>query len=57
MFIYFYCSDRTTPIGKMLDKYLKQSHEMDDNAVHLLFSANRYDFVFSCCNIQITVYY
>ncbi|KAF2356606.1 P-loop containing nucleoside triphosphate hydrolase [Trinorchestia longiramus] len=27
----------------MLDKYLKQSQDLDDHAVHLLFSANRWE--------------
>ncbi|XP_018013107.1 thymidylate kinase [Hyalella azteca] len=39
--------DRTTAIGKMLDQYLKQSQELDDHAVHLLFSANRWECVSS----------
>lgn len=36
-------ADRTTPIGKMLDSYLQQKSDMDDRAVHLLFSANRWE--------------
>lgn len=35
--------DRTTPIGQMIDGYLKSSLEMDDHAIHLLFSANRWE--------------
>jgi len=35
--------DRSTPIGSILDKYLRQTQEMDDHAVHLLFSANRWE--------------
>lgn len=35
--------DRTTGIGQMIDSYLKQSSEMDDRAIHLLFSANRWE--------------
>lgn len=35
--------DRTTPIGQMIDGYLKSSIEMDDHAIHLLFSANRWE--------------
>ncbi|PWN40546.1 hypothetical protein IE81DRAFT_335230 [Ceraceosorus guamensis] len=35
--------DRTTPIGRMLDSYLTQKSELDDRAVHLLFSANRWE--------------
>jgi dTMP kinase len=37
------CTDRTTAIGKMLDAYLRSQAEMDDRAVHLLFSANRWE--------------
>ncbi|KAL2106978.1 hypothetical protein VUR80DRAFT_5888 [Thermomyces stellatus] len=35
--------DRTTPIGQMIDAYLKSSLELDDHAIHLLFSANRWE--------------
>ncbi|ESK89941.1 thymidylate kinase [Moniliophthora roreri MCA 2997] len=35
--------DRTTPIGKMIDSYLKSHSELDDHAIHLLFSANRWE--------------
>lgn len=35
--------DRTTPIGTMIDAYLKQSTEINDHAIHLLFSANRWE--------------
>ncbi|KAM3481485.1 hypothetical protein MY8738_004424 [Beauveria namnaoensis] len=42
--------DRTTPVGQMIDSYLKSTVRMDDHAIHLLFSANRweaaYDFPF-----------
>ncbi|KND86727.1 Thymidylate kinase, partial [Tolypocladium ophioglossoides CBS 100239] len=37
--------DRTTPIGQMIDAYLKSDIEMDDHAIHLLFSANRWEAV------------
>ncbi|KAF6828126.1 thymidylate kinase [Colletotrichum plurivorum] len=37
--------DRTTPIGQMIDGYLKSSVEMEDHAIHLLFSANRWEAV------------
>lgn len=33
---------RTTATGKLLDGYLKESTNLDDHAVHLLFSANRW---------------
>ncbi|KAH8654028.1 thymidylate kinase-domain-containing protein [Tricladium varicosporioides] len=37
--------DRTSPIGKMIDGYLQSKTEMDDHAIHLLFSANRWEKV------------
>jgi dTMP kinase len=36
-------SDRTTAIGKMIDAYLQSQAELDDRAIHLLFSANRWE--------------
>nr|VWO96223.1 Peptidyl-prolyl isomerase CWC27 [Ganoderma boninense] len=35
--------DRTTPIGKLIDSYLRSESEMDDRSIHLLFSANRWE--------------
>ncbi|KAL1839546.1 hypothetical protein VTJ49DRAFT_1409 [Mycothermus thermophilus] len=35
--------DRTTPIGQMIDSYLKSQVDMDDHVIHLLFSANRWE--------------
>lgn len=35
--------DRTTPIGKMIDSYLQNTSDLDDHAIHLLFSANRWE--------------
>ncbi|ORY40627.1 thymidylate kinase-domain-containing protein [Leucosporidium creatinivorum] len=35
--------DRTTTTGKMIDSYLAQKSELDDHAIHLLFSANRWE--------------
>ncbi|RFU71960.1 thymidylate kinase [Trichoderma arundinaceum] len=35
--------DRSTPIGQMIDSYLKSNVDMDDHAIHLLFSANRWE--------------
>ncbi|KAF5383853.1 hypothetical protein D9615_003793 [Tricholomella constricta] len=34
---------RTTPIGQMIDSYLKSHSDLDDRAIHLLFSANRWE--------------
>ena len=35
--------DRTTAIGKMINSYLTSQSDIDDAAVHLLFSANRWE--------------
>lgn len=35
--------DRTTEIGKMIDAYLQSKNNLDDHAIHLLFSANRWE--------------
>jgi dTMP kinase len=35
--------DRSTPIGQMIDAYLRSQAEMDDHVIHLLFSANRWE--------------
>ncbi|GAQ88740.1 Thymidylate kinase/adenylate kinase [Klebsormidium nitens] len=35
--------DRTTAMGKMIASYLDSKSELDDCAVHLLFSANRWE--------------
>ncbi|KAI1360295.1 thymidylate kinase-domain-containing protein [Xylaria arbuscula] len=35
--------DRTTPIGQMIDSYLKGDAEIEDHVIHLLFSANRWE--------------
>ncbi|KAI0884305.1 thymidylate kinase-domain-containing protein [Annulohypoxylon maeteangense] len=37
--------DRTTPIGLMIDSYLKGETEVEDHVIHLLFSANRWEAV------------
>jgi len=34
--------DRTTAMGQMINSYLQSKTEMDDGAIHLLFSANRW---------------
>jgi len=36
-------SDRTTPIGKSIDAYLKGESQQEDHVIHLLFSANRWE--------------
>jgi dTMP kinase len=35
--------DRTTAVGKMINAYLSNAAEMNDQALHLLFSANRWE--------------
>ncbi|PUU78667.1 thymidylate kinase-domain-containing protein, partial [Tuber borchii] len=35
--------DRTTPIGKMINAYLSTATTLEDHAIHLLFSANRWE--------------
>ncbi|KAI1817187.1 thymidylate kinase-domain-containing protein [Poronia punctata] len=35
--------DRTTPIGQMIDSYLKGQADIEDHVIHLLFSANRWE--------------
>lgn len=35
--------DRTTTIGTMINAYLANATELDDHAIHLLFSANRWE--------------
>lgn len=37
--------DRTTSIGLMINDYLKQQTELSNEAIHLLFSANRWEKV------------
>ena len=35
--------DRTTNIGIIINSYLSCEKELDDHAIHLLFSANRWE--------------
>lgn len=35
--------DRSTPIGKLINEFLTNSKQVDDHALHLLFSANRWE--------------
>lgn len=41
--------DRSTAIGGMIDAYLQSKAEMDDHAIHLLFSANRWEVAYVPC--------
>lgn len=36
-------SDRTTPIGQMINSYLSGRSDQEDHVIHLLFSANRWE--------------
>lgn len=35
--------DRTTLVGNLIDNYLASNENLDDRAIHLLFSANRWE--------------
>lgn len=35
--------DRSTPIGGLIDEFLQKRVPLDDHAIHLLFSANRWE--------------
>eukprot|EP00494_Astrolonche_serrata_P033300 UN33569 len=35
--------DRSTPVGKSINNYLTNTLELDDMAIHLMFSANRWE--------------
>lgn len=35
--------DRTTQTGQLISKYLADGMAMEDHAIHLLFSANRWE--------------
>ena len=37
--------DRTTCVGTLINSYLQSSQNLDDRAIHLLFSANRWEAV------------
>jgi dTMP kinase len=39
------CSDRTTSTGQMINGYLQGQTDQNDQAIHLLFSANRWEAV------------
>jgi len=39
--------DRTTGTGRLIDSYLHGTSDLDDRAIHLLFSANRWEAVSS----------
>lgn len=37
--------DRTTAVGSLINQYLQSSSDLNDRAIHLLFSANRWEAV------------
>ncbi|EPX71734.1 thymidylate kinase Tmp1 [Schizosaccharomyces octosporus yFS286] len=37
--------DRSTAIGKKIDAYLKETSQLSDQVIHLLFSANRWELI------------
>lgn len=37
--------NRSTEIGKTINSYLKNSKELNDQVIHLLFSANRWEYL------------
>mmetsp|Transcript_3429 Transcript_3429/g.4355 ORF Transcript_3429/g.4355 Transcript_3429/m.4355 type:complete len:208 (+) Transcript_3429:80-703(+) len=39
--------ERATAIGNLINRYLKKEIELDDHAIHLLFSANRWELAVS----------
>lgn len=41
-----FSKDRVTPIGQMIDSYLRSESELDDHVIHLLFSANRWELAY-----------
>lgn len=43
MFFLTHIIDRTTNIGQMINSYLQSKTELNDKAIHLLFSANRWE--------------
>jgi len=42
--------NRTTPIGSIINSYLKSSQQLSDQSIHLLFSANRWELAESIEN-------
>jgi len=41
--VHYRFPDRSTEMGKMIDAYLSKKADLDDRAIHLLFSANRWE--------------
>ncbi len=43
--------DRSTTIGSLINEYLRQSADLSDQSIHLLFSANRWELEESMRNV------
>lgn len=39
----------------MIDDYLQQKNELDDHAIHLLFSANRWEAMYKTIRIELNL--
>lgn len=35
--------ERSSPVGQLIDSYLKSTNNLNDQAIHLLFSSNRWE--------------
>jgi dTMP kinase len=46
--------NRSTATGQLIDQYLQSSSNLDDRAVHLLFSANRWEASDEICRLLAT---
>lgn len=49
---YWKFPDRTTPIGQLINGYLAEGMNLPDEAIHLLFSANRWELKYFGCNME-----
>lgn len=43
--------DRTTPVGLLIDNYLKNKQNFTDEGIHLLFTLNRWESKEKICNM------
>ena len=41
--VYMRYPDRTTTIGRVINDYLRDTQDLHDKAIHLLYSANRWE--------------
>ena len=54
--VLYFLLDRTTSIGKSINSYLQGTTELEDHAIHLLFSANRWEAVWVIFNYWMLFY-